>query len=796
MILNYFKIAFRNLLKHKGYSLINIVGLATGMAVAMLIGLWVYDEVSYDKYHQNYNRIAQVMQNLTNNGETTTQVYVPYPLATEIRKNYGSDFKQVVLATGTGSHTLSVGETKINQRGTFFEPEITELLSLKMLKGTREGLKDQNSILLSETLSKALFGDSEPINQLVKIGNDWNVKVTGVYEDLPKNTTFHEVAFMAPWDLYFNNTEWVRTAQDPWRPNAFQIYAQLNENADLDKVSLKIKDAKLNKVNKDLAKKKPELFLSPMSRWHLYSEYKNGINTGGRIQYVWLFGIISIFVLLLACINFMNLSTARSEKRAKEVGIRKAIGSIRFQLIAQFFSESLLVVSIAFVLALLFVQLSLHAFNQIADKEMSILWTSLPFWISSAVFCLLTGFIAGSYPAFYLSSFQPIKVLKGTFNVGRFAAIPRKVLVVVQFTVSVTLVIGTIIIFKQIQFAKDRPIGYDTNGLVSVSIATNEIHKHFDAVKSELIDSGVISEMAETSNPTTEIWGTSSGFEWRGKDPNLPVDIAMTGISFDYAKTIDLKFKEGRSFSRDFASDSSGLIINEAAAKFMGLQNPIGETIKWFGTSLKVVGVAKNMVMQSPFEPVKPVIFYPLNVNEAGSIILVKINPKSSAKEAIEKLGTTFKKYNPTQPFQYQFVDDDYSKKFDNEERIGKLATFFAILAIFISCLGLFGLASFVAEQRTKEIGVRKVLGASVFNLWQLLSKDFIILVLISLFIAAPIAYYFMNGWIQKYAYRTDISWWIFVAASVGAIVVTLLTVSFQAIKAALMNPVKSLKTE
>lgn len=794
MILNYFKIAFRNLLKHKGYSSINILGLATGMSVAILIGLWIYDELSYDKYHQNYNRITQVMQNLSNNGEITTQTYVPYPLAEELRKNYGGDFKHIVLASGTGTHILTVGETRINKKGEFFEPEITELLSLKMLKGSRDGLKEQGSILISESLSESLFGDSDPINQLVKIGNNLDVKVTGIYQDIPKNSTFHEVAFMAPWDLYFSNTEWIRTAQDSWRPNAFQIYAQLNDNADLEKVSLKIKDAKLNKVNKDLAKKKPELFLSPMSRWHLYSEYKNGINTGGRIQYAWLFGIISVFVLLLACINFMNLSTARSEKRAKEVGIRKAIGSVRLQLIVQFFSESLLVVGLAFILALLFVQLSLPAFNEIADKEMSIFWTSVPFWSISLAFCVLTGFIAGSYPALYLSSFQPIKVLKGTFNMGRFASIPRKVLVVVQFTVSVTLVIGTIVIFKQIQFAKDRPIGYDTNGLVSVSVATNDIHKHFDAVKKELTDSGTIIALAESGSPTTEIWGSTGGFEWRGKDPNLPVDIAMAGISYDYAKTIDLKFKEGRSFSRDFASDSTGLILNEAAIKFMGLQNPIGETIKWFGKPFKVIGVAKNMVMQSPFEPVKPVVFY--LGTDAGSIVLARINPNTSAKEAISKIESTFKKYNPTQPFQYQFVDDDYNKKFANEERIGKLATFFAILAIFISCLGLFGLASFVAEQRTKEIGVRKVLGASVFNLWQLLSKDFVLLVLISLFIASPVAYYFMNQWIQNYTYRTDISWWIFAASSIGAMMITLLTVSFQAIKAALMNPVKSLKTE
>ncbi len=780
-------------MKHKGYSTINILGLATGMAVAVLIGLWIYDELSFDKYHKNYNRIAQVMQHLTNNGGVSTQTQVPFPLGDELRKNYGADFKHIVLSSQNGFHTLTKGETMINKKGRFFEPGIVNLLSLKILKGSGSGLKEPNSVMLSESLSKVFFGESDPIDQIIKIDNDMNVKVTGIYEDLPKNTSFTEVSYMLPWELFYTSAG-LKSVTDPWRPNAFEIYTQLNDKADIDKVSLKIKDAKLKKVNPTLAKKKPELFLLPMSRWHLYSEYKNGVNTGGRIQYVWLFGIISIFVLLLACINFMNLSTARSEKRAKEVGIRKAIGSVRLQLIAQFFSESLLVVIIAFLLSLVFVQLSLPAFNEIADKKINILWTSTPFWLASLTFCLLTSLIAGSYPAFYLSSFQPIKVLKGTFSVGRFASIPRKVLVVMQFSVSVTLVIGTIVIFKQIQFAKNRPVGYETNGLVSFFIGTNEIHLHFDAIKRDLLESGTIVEMAEASNPTTDVWGTSSGFEWKGKDPNAPVDIAMSGISYDYAKTIGWQFKEGRNFSRDFASDSTGLVLNEAAVKFMGLQNPIGETIKWFDNTYKVIGVTKNVVIQSPYEPVKPVVYYALN--EAGPVVLAKLNPASSAKEAIDKLETTFKKYNPSQPFQYQFVDEAYNTKFAGEERIGKLASFFAILAIFISCLGLFGLASFVAEQRTKEIGVRKVLGASVFNLWQLLSKDFVILVIISLFIASPIAYYFMNQWIEKYTYRTDISLWIFVASGIGALTITLLTVSFQAIKAALMNPVKSLKTE
>jgi putative ABC transport system permease protein len=794
MIRNYFKIAFRNLAKNKAYSFINIAGLSVGMTVALLIGLWLWDELSFDKYHQHYDRIAQVKQNVTNNGEVQTWNTTPFPLAEELRKNYGDNFKHVVLGREDGPHLLTNGERKFTKKGLYFEPQITEMLSLKMLKGTRDGLKEPASILLSESVAKALFEDDNPLDKVIKIDNKIDVKVTGVYEDLPHNSSFNELTFIAPWQLYYNNSEWVRTAADPWRPNAFQTYVQLTDKTDFDKVSYKIKDAKLNRVSKELAKKKPALFLHPMSQWHLYSDFKNGVNAGGKIQYVWLFGIIGVFVLLLACINFMNLSTARSEKRAKEVGIRKAVGSVRMQLIYQFFFESLLVVFFSLMVSLLLVQIALPTFNEVADKQVTIPWTNPVFGSFCLAFVFLTGLIAGSYPAFYLSSFQPIKILKGTFKVGKWASMPRKVLVTIQFTVSITLIIGTIIVFRQIQFAKDRPIGYDNNGLLAVPMVTSEIHKHFDVVKNELLKSGTITDMAESGTLPTETWSSSSTFDWKGKDPNLSIDFSVVDISHDYGKTIGWSFREGRDFSRDFIADSTSLILNEAAVKFMGLTSPVGETIKWYGAPYKIIGVVKNMVIQSPYQEIKPCVF--TLANYAGVFTILKINPSISAAEALSKIETVFKKFNPSQPFEYRFVDEDYNQKFANEERIGKLAGFFAVLAIFISCLGIFGLASFVAEQRTKEIGVRKVLGASVVGLWQLLSLDFVILVIISCLIAAPLGYYFLQEWLQKYTYHTDISWWIFVVSSLGALVITLATVSFQAIKAALMNPVKSLRSE
>jgi putative ABC transport system permease protein len=795
MLKNYFKIAFRNLIKQKGYSFINIAGLATGMAVAILIGLWIWDELSYDKYHQNYDRLAQVWQNNIYNGVTQSQMANPYLMGEEIRSNFGSDFKYVLQASWNNSHILTVGEKKFNKNGYYFEPQVTEMLSLKMLKGTRDGLKEPYSILLSESTAKAYFGNADPMNQLMRINNKHDVKVTGVYEDLPYNTFFRNMNYLLPWELYIISNDWIKKMENPWGSNFTQTFAQIADNADMAQVSAKIKDVKFNKLkDEDDKKYRPIVFLHPMSQWHLRSEFKNGINVGGRIEFVWLFGTIGVFVLLLACINFMNLSTARSEKRAKEVGIRKSIGSVRTQLIGQFFSESLVVAFIAFLVAMLFVQLMLPAFNEVADKKLMMPWLNPLFWMMGIGFSLFTGVIAGSYPALYLSSFNPVQVLKGTFRVGRFASVPRQVLVVVQFTVSVTLIIGTIIVFRQIQFAKNRPIGYERNGLIQTFVSTDDIHKHFETVRNELKSSGGVVEMAESGSPTTQTWNTNGGFQWKGKDPALAVDFPNNGVTHEYGKTIGWQFVQGRDFSRDFTTDSSTFVINEAAVKFLGFENPIGEELKWNDKSYTIIGVIKDMVVESPYEPARASLFH-ISKDEV-SVLLMKLNPAVSSRESLAKIEAAFKKYSPDAPFEYKFVDEEYARKFGDEERVGKLASFFAALAIFISCLGIFGLASFVAEQKAKEIGVRKVLGASVFTLWKMLSRDFVVLVIISFLIASLLSFYAMNNWLLKYEYRTDISWWVFAVAGAGALIITLATVSYQAIKAALANPVNSLRTE
>lgn len=486
-----------------------------------------------------------------------------------------------------------------------------------------------------------------------------------------------------------------------------------------------------------------------MANWHLRSEFRNGINVSGRAQFVWLFGIIGAFVLLLACINFMNLSTTRSDKRAKEVGIRKAVGSVRGQLVSQFFSESFLVVLLAFILAIGLVVASLGWFNQLADKQMTMPWLNGYFWLITVGFAGVTGLLAGSYPALYLSSFQPVKVLKGTFRVGRFAGVPRQVLVVVQFAVSVTLIIGTVIVYQQIQHARNRPIGYNRAGLLMIPTTIKAVHTHIDAFGDELKKSGAITELATAESPMTAVWASNGGFEWAGKDPALAVDFPTIRVSTEYGKTVGWEFTAGRDFSSAFTTDSLGFVLNEAAVKFMGFKKPIGETIRWDGRTFKVLGVIKDVITDSPYQPVRPTVF--CLDRSPNNFIIAKLNPGINPREAVAKIETVFKKYSPAAPFEYQFVDQEYARKFGDEERIGNLALVFTILAIFISCLGLFGLASFMAEARTKEIGVRKVLGASVLNLWGLLSKDFVVLVVIAFFIATPIAYYFLNNWLQQY---------------------------------------------
>lgn len=806
MYKSYFRIAWRNLLRSKGYSFINISGLAIGMTVSLFIGLWIHDELSYNKYHRNYASIAQVFAcetNTTTAGIECGQA-VQMPLGLTLRDNFSQYFKRVLISSGVGDYSLITGDKKVNKTGLFIERGAIDMLSLRMLEGSAGSLDNPNAVILSESAAKALFGREDPMNKTLTIHGRMEASVTGIYEDMPANNRFAEVEFFAAWDLWSSANDWIQGKETDWDNRPFNYYVELQPHASVESVNKAIRNLYAQHVPADFYKTmerfKPYPQLVPMSKWHLFSEFENGEPAGGRITYVWLFGTVGVFVLILACINFVNLSTARSERRAREVGVRKAMGSARGHLVSQFMSESFVVVLIAFVLSIGLLCALRPVFNELSDKSIPLPFDNGVFWMVAAAFLILTGFLAGVYPAFYLSAFQPVHVLKGKILSGRMTALPRKVMVVVQFTVSVVLAISTLVVYQQIEFAQNRPIGYDRAGLISMDL-NQSFQGKIDALQNELMRSGVVAQTATSSSPVTAIWNSTSGYTWPGKDPNFDATFAICNVTGNFGTTVGWKIVAGRDFSRSHSTDSlQAIIVNEAAVDYMGVKDPVGQEFvdvdevgkrKWSRT---IVGVVKNLVMESPYNPVRPTLYF--YDEEALNVLNVRIEPSVSTGLALQRIETVVNKVVPDAVFAYDFADEAYSRKFGQEQRIGKLSAIFAVLAMLICCLGLFGLASYVAEQRTKEIGIRKVVGASVVSLWKMLSTDFVLLVLISCVIALPISYYLMNDWLLQFEYRTEIPAWILLGTCLAAATITLLTVSFQSIKAARANPVESLRTE
>jgi ABC-type antimicrobial peptide transport system permease subunit len=791
MYRSYFRAAMQNMVKNKLHAFINVAGLATGISVALIISMWIYDEVSYNTNFTHYERIGRTFQNVTANGEVSTWPNVPWPLGNEVRQHYGSDFQYVSMVSQVHPHTMEVGSEKYSKTGLFCEPDFYTMFDVTLTKGTLPA-KDPSTIMLSESTAKGFFGDRDPIGQMINMDGH-SFLVGAVYLDFPKRSQWTEVFFIGQWSKYAVMSE-LEKMDDPWRANAFEMYVTLADGADFASASTHIKDARLKNLSAALAVKKPQLLLLPMRDWHLRTEFTDGKQTGGLIQYVWMFAIVGAFVLLMACINFMNLSTARSEKRAKEVGIRKAIGSYRSQLITQFFSESILTVFISLILALVMTHLLLPLFNSLAEKDMSLPWSDPWMWVGVVGASVVLGLFAGSYPALYLSAIRPVGALKGVFKAGKGASLPRKVLVVVQFSVSAMMIIGTTAVFLQLQHGKNRPLGYSMDGLVMIPGISKGVHDHYEVIRKSLIDQGAIVELTESIAPVTGSWGSSSRIDWSGKDPNLSIDFTIFEGSYEYGKTIQWELVRGRDFSRDFPSDSAAVILNEEAAKYLGKNNVIGETVRSRNVAYTVVGVVRDVVFAGPYNPVWPSLYF-LNKDQMNFVTL-RLNPEKPVSESLAAIEATIKPHMNGDPFSYEFVDTDQARKFGNEKRVSTLASIFAGLAIFISCLGIFGLSSFVAEQRTKEIGVRKVLGANLSQLWVLLSKDFIVLIIISCFLAVPIAYWMIQSWLEGYKYRVHLPWWIFLTATAGTLVITILTISWHVIKVARVSPASTLKIE
>jgi ABC-type antimicrobial peptide transport system permease subunit len=790
MLKNFFVIAWRNLLKSKGYSSLNILGLAIGMAVALLIGLWVAHEYSYDKFLPDNEQLYQVRRNFNSNGDTLNFTSTSLKLADALRSQV-PEIEYVAEGDFWASKGLMAGDKKLYLTGAIAGGDFLKMFGYPLLQGNAgDVLKDPYSIVLTENTARSLFGDKDPIGRTVRIDNKNDLKVTGVLRDLPSNSSF-SFKFLVPFSYLEATDENARQARKgSYGYNSFEVYVKLKPGVPYAQVAPKIKD--IEKTEKgNLNAMYSSVILQPMRNWHLYGNYINGKETGGFIVYVRLFSIIGGLVLLIACINFVNLTTARSEGRAKEVGVRKAIGSSRQELILQFLFESVLLAFFAFLLCLVMVILTLPAFNALTGADMTIPFSSGLFWLILLGGVLITAIAAGSRPAFYLSSFNPVKVLKGLMQTGRAGNLPRKVLVVLQFTCSVALIISTIIVYQQIQYARQRPTGYNIDRLLMTNM-NDDLQKNYPALRDELLRQGLAENVTTATSPATNIYGHADVDKWPGKQAGETIEMGVIATTRDYFKTLGIPLKEGRMFEAN--SDTASVIFNEMAIRQMRIKDPLNQVITYQGAPLRIIGIAKNNLALSPFSPADPTAFF-YNVGPQN-VMMYKLSPRFGTEEALAKLTALFNKYNPAFPYTYQFADQEYARKFSLELLVGKLAAIFAGLAIFISCLGLFGMAAYIAEQRTREIGIRKVLGASVSNLCLLLSKDFILLVTISCVIASPIALFFLKDWLQKYDYRVGISPWPFITAAAVALVITLLTISFQAIKAAIANPVKSLKAE
>jgi putative ABC transport system permease protein len=789
MIRNYIKIAWRGLLRNKLYSMINIGGLAVGMAVSFMLLIYVYNEFSFDKNNLNADRIYKVMRNQHSNGEVSTSDLTPVPLAPALKKDF-PEVEQIARTTGSYDRLVNYKDKSIKLNTMAADASFLNIFTLNFIRGDKKtALSDLSSIVLTESAAKAIFGDNvNPVGQVIKLDQKFPLKVSAVVQDNPQNATF-QFKMLINWDQISAEQSWIKTGG--WGNYSFQTYAMLTPGVPAKAVNAKSKNiiARYDPENKENI-----IFLYPLLKFHLYSDFKNGVSVGGRINTVTLFLWLAIGILFIACINFMNLSTARSERRAREVGVRKAIGAARSSLIGQFMGESLFMAFVSFLFALVFIELLTPVFHNVIGIDLLVPFTNPMAWMVALGVTLVTGMVAGSYPAIFLSSFQPVKVLKGQIRQARSVLNPRKFLVVVQFTFAIALILSSIFIYKQIIFAKNRPIGYDRFGLIEMPLEGNMM-KRFEDFRRDAIDAGGIADGAMTSMSIVSNGSSSWGITWPGQLPGedkIPID--QMAVTYHFIGTYGVKLVEGRDFSKEYPSDTAAIILNQAAVKMMRFKQPLGQTVKYQGHDCKVVGVVKNFMWGSPYEPVKPAIvgFIP---DWAGNVSL-RLNPNKSISASLAIIQNIYKKYNPEYPFDYRFTDDRFNQKFNNEKVLGNMAICFTCLAIVISCLGLFGLASFSAEQRKKEIGIRKVLGATISMIWIILSEEFFILVGISFVIGTALSWWFIHNWMGSFTFKTELSVWVFAATLITSMFICAITVSWQAIKAALTNPVKSLRSE
>lgn len=790
MIKNYFKIAWRNLLHNKTFSLINIFGLALGMTCSLLIMLWLKDELKKDKFHANDKRLFRVMENQYYSGDISTFPSSPGILAENIVK----DVPEIEMASQMlweEQPLFTVGDKFDKEKGRYVQKDFLRMFSFKLAKGdAATALARPDAVVISKSLADKYFKGQDPIGKMIKIDNKENVIVTGVLDEIPEFSSL-KFDFLLSYDIWFKKNDWAKE----WDNNGPRCYVMLAPNVSVDKVNAKIK----NYIKSKKKDSNVELFLQNYGESYLYSNWDNGKQAGGRIEYVRIFSAVAIIILLIACINFMNLATARSLRRAREIGVRKVVGAGKRQLVAQFIGESTFVSFLAILLSLLIVALIIPSFNELTDKKLFIDLTDASFLIILLGLTVVTGVISGSYPALFMSTLKPIVVLKGILKFKAGATYFRKGLVVFQFALSIILILGMIVIYRQINFINNKNLGFAKEDLLYIPLE-GPMAKNFMAFKEELLKQPGIKNISSAQSSPLEVGSSTQGVRWPGKDTTKLILFSNNPITYDYLETMGIKLIGGRDFDPSFSLDTMNYLVNEAAAKKIGYQDPVGKELTMWGDKGTIIGLMKDFHHNSLHVPIEPLIlrlFKGSWVSEGGywGNVIIRTE-KGKSKQAIASMEKVFKQFNPGFPFKYYFTDDEIAKNYKAEHTVSKLSKYFAFLAIFISCLGLFGLVTFTAEQKTKEIGIRKVLGASVTGIVRMLSKDFLKLVLIATIIAFPVAWWLMHTWLDDFAYRIDIGWWVFAVAGIAALLIALLTISFQSIKAAIANPVKSLRTE
>lgn len=756
------------------------------MASAILILLWIQNETSMDRKHPKSDRIYRMYNRDTFSGELWAWGTTPKVLGPTLEKDY-PEVEQAVRINDA-DFLFTVGDKKMNESGSFIDPDFLGVFDFPMLQGNSStALEDPYNMVVTEDFAKKLFGTEMAVGQTVKIDSTDIFTVTAVLENLPNNTRFQSDYFLS-W-AYMKKLGW---DDEYWGNNSVENYVLLSENASHEAFNEKVVNVTKEHTN---GENTADVFSYPLSQIHLYGKSENGQLVGGRIVTVRMFGFIALFILIIACINFMNLSTARSEKRAKEVGLRKVVGASKSSLMAQFIGESTLIALIAGAFALLFVQLALPSFNTLIGKQLYLPYKDLIFWIQLIGFILLTGILAGSYPAFFLSSFSPVNVLKGTFRSAASAVNPRKILVVLQFSFAIVLIVSTIIIQRQISHAQNRELGYNQDNLIYINMQ-GDIEKHYDAIKQSLLNSGSTVALTKSMSPITQRYSDGWGYSWEGSTPeDEKLDFVRFSSDADFMKVMGTNLVEGRDIDiYAFASDSTAILLNETAIRKMRLENPVGQIVHDGEDDYTVVGIIEDFIFESPYDPVNPLmVFGPASWY---SYLHIRLNPDQPVAENLASIQGVFEEFNPNFPFEYHFADEQYAKKFDDTARTAKLSIVFTILTIVISCLGLFGLSTYMAANRIKEIGVRKVLGASVASISLLLSKDFLKLVGFAFILSVPVAWYVMDQWLQNYQYSVGVEWWVFVATGTATMLIALFTVGFQSIKAALTNPARTLKSE